>query len=131
MGNSYRESGRGMPAKPHRPHGDSFKCGNCGQFVGPTVSGGHNRNHCPLCLFSRHVDADVSGDRLNVCGGSMEPVGAFTRPKGEHCIVHRCLRCGYERFNRIAADDDFERVLALPVVEPRVAPPRRQRIRGW
>ena len=49
----------------------------------------------------------------------MAPVGAFTRPNGEHVIVHRCLTCGFERHNRIAADDDFELVLALPLVKPR------------
>jgi hypothetical protein len=52
----------------------------------------------------------------------MEPIGAFVRPKnGEHVLVHRCLGCGFERFNRIAADDDFERVLALPQLPPRSA----------
>lgn len=50
----------------------------------------------------------------------MEPVGQFTRPKGEHVIVHRCAGCGFERHNRIAGDDDFERVTALPAVEPRL-----------
>ena len=51
----------------------------------------------------------------------MAPIGAFQRPNGEHVVVQRCARCGLERFNRIAADDDFELVLALPVVEPRRA----------
>jgi hypothetical protein len=51
----------------------------------------------------------------------MAAVGAFQRPNGEHCIVHRCLGCGFERFNRIAADDDFALVLALPVLPPRSA----------
>ncbi len=51
----------------------------------------------------------------------MAPVGAFTRPKGEHVLVHRCLSCGFERHNRIAADDDFALVLTLPVVQPRLA----------
>lgn len=51
----------------------------------------------------------------------MAPIGAFQRPNGEHCIVHRCLGCSFERFNRIAADDDFDLVLALPVVPPRSA----------
>jgi ribosome biogenesis GTPase len=59
------------------------------------------------------------GDRASECRGLMEPIGAFTRPKGEHVIVHRCLTCGFERYNRIAADDDFEKVLALPVVPVR------------
>ncbi len=49
----------------------------------------------------------------------MAPVGAFVRPKGEYVIVHRCLSCGFERYNRIAADDDFDLVRGLPLVEPR------------
>lgn len=49
----------------------------------------------------------------------MAPIGAFTRPKGEHVIVHHCLACGLERYNRMAADDDFMLVLRLPLVEPR------------
>lgn len=54
----------------------------------------------------------------------MAPIGVFTRPKGEHVIVHRCLSCGFERYNRIAADDDFDLVLQLPSVEPRGGPKR-------
>jgi hypothetical protein len=49
----------------------------------------------------------------------MEPAGAFRRRNGEHVIVHRCLSCGFERYNRIAADDDFVLVLRLPAVEAR------------
>jgi ribosome biogenesis GTPase len=55
----------------------------------------------------------------------MAPVGAFVRPKGEHALVHRCLTCGFERYNRIAADDDFDLVLRLPVLPPRGAGQRR------
>ena len=88
-------------------------------FVGPTVWGGKHRNHCPYCLYSRHVDGDTPGDRASDCGGSMAPAGAFHRPKGEYVIVHRCLTCGQERYCRIAADDDYDLVQALPSVEPR------------
>lgn len=49
----------------------------------------------------------------------MIPAGTFRRRNGEHVIVHRCLSCGVERYNRIAADDDFVLVLRLPAVEPR------------
>jgi hypothetical protein len=55
---------------------------------------------------------------MSACGGSMEPIGCFQRIKGEHVLVHRCLDCGLERFNRIAADDDFDLVLALPSLPP-------------
>ena len=88
-------------------------------FVGALPSGGRRRNHCPSCLYSRHVDGRVPGDRASDCGGSMQPSGSFTRRNGEHAIVHRCLDCGFERYNRIAADDDFVAVLKLPIVEPR------------
>jgi ribosome biogenesis GTPase len=53
----------------------------------------------------------------------MAPVGAFVRRNGEHAVVHRCLTCRFERYNRIAADDYFDLVLSLPLVEPQ---PRRQ-----
>jgi RNHCP domain-containing protein len=86
-------------------------------FVGALPSGGRHRNHCPFCLYSRHVDGRRPGDRGSGCGGSMPPVGAFTRRNGEHAVVHRCVDCGFERYNRIAADDDFVLVLKLPAVQ--------------
>jgi len=49
----------------------------------------------------------------------MEPVGRFQRPNEEYVIIHRCLGCDFERFNRIAADDEFDLVLALPALSPR------------
>lgn len=103
------------------PADDSFTCGHCHRFVGSLPSGGLHRNHCPYCLYSRHVDAERSGDRASPCGGMMAPIGAFQRPNGEHVLVHRCERCGFERFNRLGADDDFELTLALPVLAPRSA----------
>lgn len=57
----------------------------------------------------------------------MAPVAAFTRPTGEHVIVHRCLACGVERHNRIAADDDFDLVLRLAAADTRYARSRDQR----
>jgi hypothetical protein len=92
-------------------------------FVGVPPSGGRYRNHCPFCLYSRHVDGRRPGDRASRCGGSMMPVGAFMRRNGEHAIVHQCVDCGFERYNRIAADDDFVLVLKLPAVGVR---PQRQ-----
>jgi len=56
---------------------------------------------------------------MSTCGCNMAPVGRFQRPNGEYVIVHCCLGCGFERFNRIAADDDFDLVLSLPAQPPR------------
>ncbi len=96
-----------------------FKCRHCRRFVCPPSSGGRHRNHCPFCLYSRHVDDRKPGDRMSACGCSMEPVGHFQRPNGEYVLIHHCHGCGFERFNRIAADDDFDLVLSLPAQSPR------------
>jgi len=110
---------KGSVPKWSRGRQEVFRCRRCKLLVGPVPSGGRYRNHCPYCLYSRHVDGHAPGDRASPCGGSMAPIGAFTRSKGEHVIVHRCLACGFERYNRLAADDDFSAVLRLPVVQPR------------
>lgn len=114
----YKEKSK---QRPRHNRQEVFKCRHCRQFIGPVPSGGSQRNHCPYCLYSRHVDDKTPGDRLSTCGASMQPIGSFQRTNGEFVIVHRCLDCGFERFNRIAADDDFELVLSLPVLPPRTS----------
>ena len=103
---------------------ESFKCGRCRAFVGPTVSGGRHRNHCPLCLTSRHVDARRPGDRASPCRALMAPVGTFFRPKGEQVVLHRCNGCGVERHNRVAADDNPLALLRLALLRLALVPPR-------
>gem|GEM_PF-2393653 len=93
---------------------ESFRCRHCRQMIGPTISGGRHRNHCPLCLYSRHVDDRRPGDRASTCGSVMAPVGLLTRRNGEPVILHRCLGCGREKPNRIAADDNDLALEALP-----------------
>jgi hypothetical protein len=59
------------------------------------------------------VDAQVPGDRANECKGLMEPVEVTTRRTGEYVLTHRCTECRFERYNRIAGDDDFELVVKI------------------
>lgn len=92
---------------------EGFTCDHCGKSVVPIKYGGSYRNHCPFCLYSKHVDFDIPGDRANSCGGTMEPISVFTRRTGEYVLVHRCLKCGFERYNRVAADDDAELLVKL------------------
>ena len=66
---------------------------------------------------------------MSSCGCRMEPIGSFQRPNGEYVLVHCCLGCGIERFNRIAADDDFDLVLALPSLPPRTG--REVKVQRW
>jgi hypothetical protein len=89
-----------------KPDGsETFRCRHCRTMVGPTLSGGRHRNHCPICLYSLHVDGKTPGDRASDCRSLMAPIGLHTRPSGEQAIVHRCLGCGFVRHNRVAADD--------------------------
>lgn len=92
---------------------DPFVCGKCGRAVEPIVYGGSYRNHCPYCLYSKHVDAGVPGDRANECQGLMEPIGVSTRRSGEFVLTHKCTKCGFERYNRVAADDDQQTLVTL------------------
>jgi hypothetical protein len=110
-----RLSARRGPTRAVREGRESFKCVHCRAFIGPTISGGKHRNHCPLCLYSRHVDGGRPGDRASDCGAKMAPIARFTRPNGEPMIVHRCLGCGFERNNRLAADDNMLLFEELPV----------------
>jgi len=89
-----------------------FICQNCGVGISVPPQGTMNRNHCPNCLFSKHVDHRV-GDRLAVCRGLMEPIGIWVKDGGEWAIIHRCAKCGVIRSNRIAGDDDTDKLFAL------------------
>ena len=100
------------------PCTDSFTCRNCGWPIVSNGAGSNHRNHCPNCLCSLHVD-ETPGDRASNCGGIMEPIGVWVRSDGEWAIVHRCKHCGKRSSNRIAADDNPMKLMALamkPVV---------------
>ena len=116
----YRSHERRKP-RYHSSSAEVFKCRHCRRFVCPLPGGGHHRNHCPYCLYSRHVDNRKPGDRMSTCGCSMEPIAHFQRRNGEYVIVHHCHGCDFERFNRIAADDNFDLVLALPAQPARTS----------
>jgi hypothetical protein len=81
-----------------------------------------HRNHCPTCLWSRHLDDDIPGDRDAECGASMEPVGVCVRADGEWALVHRCSGCSTVHINRIAGDDN-PLVLMRLAVRPLAQPP--------
>lgn len=102
----------------------SFTCKQCGQFVSaePFVSGVKHRNHCPYCLWSRHLDLFEAGDRLAACKASMRPVGLTlkrSRDKyapaaaGELMLIHLCTTCEHISINRIAADDVPETIIEV------------------
>jgi RNHCP domain len=84
--------------------------------------GTKHRNHCPSCLWSRHVDDDVPGDRDSTCEATMEPLGVCVRSDGEWALIHRCRGCDALRINRIAGDDNPLMLMQL-AVRPLAQPP--------
>lgn len=91
---------------------ETFICASCGNTVAPPEQGTANRNHCPHCLHSLHLDLRP-GDRRSGCRGVMIPIGVWVKADGEWSIIHRCEGCGFIRSNRIAGDDNEASLLAL------------------
>ncbi|UCD76747.1 MAG: RNHCP domain-containing protein [Phycisphaerales bacterium] len=98
-----------------------FTCIHCRQQVSARAIGSQHRNHCPYCLWSRHVDIRP-GDRGCGCRGAMAPVAIDVHSDGEWSIIHRCTGCGALRTNRIAGDDQELALLQL-VLRPLAHPP--------
>jgi hypothetical protein len=113
-----------MKARLVSPSFGDFQCAHCQAMVSSLhlLSGFNNRNHCPYCLWSRHLDWFTAGDRLSACKASMKPIGLTTKKgrnkyqrelRGELMLIHECSECKTLSINRIAADDDSEAVIAV------------------
>src|SRR5438874_11794799 len=101
---------------------NTFRCRRCALDVSVRAAGTAHRNHCPNCLWSRHVDDDTPGDRAADCGSLMEPLAVAVRRDGEWVLVHRCTGCDALNLNRTAGDDSPLLLLRL-VVRPLVQTP--------
>ena len=98
----------------HHEESSSFECVRCRTLVLHPQGGTEQRNHCPSCLWSLHVDF-MSGDRRSACRSAMEPIAVSVRQKGEWSLIHRCTKCGALRMNRIAGDDNETLLVSLAV----------------
>jgi len=87
---------------------EDFICQVCGN----KVAGTGYTNHCPRCLWSKHVDKKGPGDRLSPCQGLMKPVGVETKG-GQYLIIHQCQKCAKKTKNKAAENDNFEALLKL------------------
>ncbi len=92
---------------------ENFICDVCGKEV--KKLGYTARDHCPYCLYSKHVDIDP-GDRQENCHGLLEPIGIEKNKKG-YIIIFKCKKCGMIRKNKVADDDNMDRIIQLSVVE--------------
>ena len=91
---------------------EKFKCMNCGMEV--DTLNYTARDHCPRCLYSRHVDV-MPGDRQNKCMGLMMPIG-IEKYKNTYKIIYKCSKCGEIHKNIMAQDDDYDMIVKLSVI---------------
>ncbi len=91
---------------------EDFLCDNCHKMVNKL--GYTARDHCPYCLYSKHVDINP-GDRKNDCFGLLVPIG-IEKYRDTYKIIYRCAKCGLTHKNIVASDDDFDKIIKLSVI---------------
>lgn len=88
---------------------EGFICENCNKEVKPLRYS--SRDHCPYCLYSKHVDINP-GDRLNPCKGLLKPI-EIEKYKDTYKIVYKCNKCKELHKNIIAKDDDMNEIIKI------------------
>lgn len=86
---------------------ENFTCEHCQVDV---VGTGYT-NHCPNCLWSKHVD-NLPGDRSNPCCGLMEPIHVVLTGDG-YDLIHQCLRCGITKRNKVVDNDNRDTIVDI------------------
>ena len=75
---------------------DNFICEKCGKNVEKLRY--TSRDHCPFCLYSKHVDINP-GDRANECKGLLKPIeiekfkDRKTSKKENICDIEATIYC--------------------------------------
>lgn len=92
---------------------EGFICEYCKKEVSPL--GYSSRDHCPHCLYSKHVDINP-GDRKNTCHGLLKPIG-IEKYKDTYKILYVCEKCKNNHKNVIAKDDDMNKIIEISKVE--------------
>ena len=90
---------------------ESFICDHCGNEVNKLEYTA--RDHCPNCLYSKHVDINP-GDRANECKGLLVPIG-IEKFKNTYKIIYKCNKCNIIHKNIVANDDDMNKIIELSV----------------
>ena len=92
---------------------DEFVCENCNKLV-PKLEVSA-RDHCPFCLYSKHVDINP-GDRKNPCKGLLEPIG-IEKYRDTYKIIYKCTKCGMLHKNIMATDDNMDKIIELSKID--------------
>ena len=85
---------------------ENFSCEHCWKQVEkhPEWSA---RNHCPYCLYSKHLDNESPWDRASNCLWIMSPVDIDYKKNKWNMIQHKCSKCRKTILNKVAPDDNF------------------------
>ena len=92
---------------------EEFICEYCNEFISKLNYTA--RDHCPHCLYSKHVDI-FPGDRSNTCMGLMKPIG-IEKYKNTYKIIYKCSKCNQLHKNIMATDDNYDLIVKLSVSE--------------
>ncbi len=92
---------------------ENFVCENCKRNV--TKLNYSARDHCPYCLYSKHIDINP-GDRLNTCMGMLVPID-IEKFKDTYKIIYKCEKCGMIHKNIAANDDNMDKIIELSIKE--------------
>ena len=98
---------KGSDGKKFERKIEDFTCDNCETFV----QGDGYTDHCPTCLYSKHVDINP-GDRNCDCCGPMKPMAAEVR-KDDYKIHYECEKCGHEHKVKSSPNDNFDIIVKL------------------
>ena len=90
---------------------EDFICENCGIKV--IKSKYTARDHCPNCLYSKHVDINP-GDRSNKCQGLLKPI-EIEKFKNSFKIIYKCEKCNQKHKNIAHNDDNMEIIINLSI----------------
>lgn len=90
---------------------EKFICEQCNKLVSKLNYTA--RDHCPYCLYSKHVDINP-GDRQNTCLGLLKPIG-IEKFKNTYKIIYKCTKCNKLHKNIMANDDDMNLIIKLSV----------------
>ncbi|MBI2309403.1 RNHCP domain-containing protein [Candidatus Collierbacteria bacterium] len=90
------------------PKTEKYTCSHCGKII----IGGRYNNHCPHCLWSKHLDDQIPGDRASKCKSLMEPSGVVQK-NGKWRIVHQCLSCKKDTVVDSSPEDNSDLIIEL------------------
>jgi len=86
---------------------EDFACEHCAKLI----KGNGYTNHCPFCLWSKHVDVNP-GDRKSACQGMMKPIRIEKGKKGM-IIIHQCQKCAFQKRNKVSQEDNFDEIVRI------------------